>query len=157
MAASSEKIEKIARSQKIARSEKISYGITAIASLIGLGDSVYLTVQHLTGRSVRCTIVSGCSAVLSSRYSMIGGLPTAAWGALAYFAAFSCTVLVLSGFRPALAPLRLIAAAMFVTTLWLFYLQAMVIRSFCSYCLLSALSTTLIVGALVVAGRSQNG
>ena len=38
----------------------------ACLALVGLADAIYLTVQHVTGQSVRCTIVSGCSEVLSS-------------------------------------------------------------------------------------------
>ena len=34
------------------------YILTAIVSLVGLADSIYLTVEHLAGRSVRCTIDS---------------------------------------------------------------------------------------------------
>lgn len=126
-----------------------------LASLVGLGDAIYLTVQHLTGRSVRCTIVAGCSAVLSSRYATFGGIPTAAWGAVAYFLAFSGATLALFGYRQVVIPLRLLAAVMVAMTIWLLYLQAMVIHAFCSYCLISASATTIIAVSLLLAARGE--
>ena len=58
------------------------YAAAAVLSLIGLADATYLTIEHITGQSVRCTIVSGCSEVLSSRYATVGGMPLALVGAL---------------------------------------------------------------------------
>src|SRR6266550_3446192 len=75
-----------------------SYLIVASLSLVGLADSLYLTVQHLTGQSLRCTL-SGCSEVLSSAYSHIGPVPMAALGALAYFTVFSLAILSAFGYR----------------------------------------------------------
>src|SRR5258707_12882103 len=61
------------------------YLIAALLSLIGLADAIYLTVEHLTGQSLRCTIISVFSKVLSSPYSHIGNLPLAPLGAITYF------------------------------------------------------------------------
>jgi uncharacterized membrane protein len=131
------------------------YGLAAFVSLIGLADSIYLTVEHLSGRSVRCTIVSGCSEVLSSSYATVRGVPLAAIGAVAYFTVFSLATLAAFGYRGLGKILIFIVSGMFLTTLWLLYLQAFVIRHFCQFCLLSALvSTTLTI--LVIAAHYQN-
>ncbi len=134
------------------RHPALIYAPAMLVSLIGLGDSIYLTVQHLTGQSVRCAVTTGCSAVLSSRYATIAGIPTAAFGALAYFAAFSLATLAAFGYDRARTGLALLVAPMFLMTLWLLYLQAFVIRAYCEYCLLSA-TMTLTLTALVVAAR----
>ena len=118
------------------------YIIAALLSLVGLGDSIYLTVQHITGESLRCTIISGCSEVLSSPYAQVGPAPLAAIGAAAYFTVFSLATLAAFGYRFAIPLLKILLALMFLTTLWLLYLQAFVIRHFCQYCLLSAAVTT---------------
>jgi len=131
------------------------YGSAMLVSLIGLGDSIYLTVQHLTGRSVRCSVTTGCSAVLSSQYSTIAGVPTALLGALAYFTAFSLATLAAFDYERARTVLALVVAAMLVMTLWLFYLQAFVLHAYCEYCLLSA-AMTLSLTALVAAARFVN-
>ena len=148
--------------QSIESKSQISwlYLIAALLSLIGLGDSIYLTVEHVTGASLRCTIISGCSEVLSSPYSHIGPIPLAAVGAVAYFTFFSLAILAAFGnqaLRPVLAAL---IALMFLTTLWLIYLQAFVIRHFCQYCLLSAAVTitlTLLVFGSRLRSRSSTG
>lgn len=125
------------------------YIVTALVSLIGLADSIYLTVQHLTGQSVRCTIVSGCSEVLSSPYASINGIPLALIGAAAYFTAFSLATLAAFGYPLVGKLLMVLVGVMFLTTLWLFYLQAFVIGHFCQFCLLSAAVTTVL---MVLAG-----
>jgi uncharacterized membrane protein len=121
-----------------------SYLIAAAVSLIGLGDAIYLTVQHITGASLRCTIVSGCSEVLSSPYAQVGPVPLASIGAAAYFTVFSLAILGAFGYRFAIPFLKIILALMFLTTIWLLYLQAFVIHHFCQYCLLSAAVTTIL-------------
>jgi uncharacterized membrane protein len=130
------------------------YGVAAFVSLIGLGDAIYLTVEHLSGRSVRCTL-SGCSEVLSSPYATIRGIPLAAVGAFAYFTVFSLATLAAFGYRLAGKLLTFVVGAMFLTTLWLLYLQAFVIGHFCQFCLLSALVTTTLTVLVIVARRQE--
>lgn len=129
------------------------YASAALVSLIGLADAIYLTIEHLSGRSVRCTITSGCSEVLSSEYATVRGIPLAMVGAAAYFAVFSLAVLAAYSYRWAAKLLTLIVALMFLTTLWLLYLQAFVIKHFCQFCLLSALVTVLLTILVFISFR----
>lgn len=126
--------------------------LAALLALVGLADAVYLTVEHVTGRSVRCTVISGCSEVLSSSYATIGRVPLAALGALAYFTAFSLATLAVFGYQTARKLLVVLVAVMCVTSLWLLYVQAFIIEHFCQYCLISA-AVTFSLTALVIAGR----
>jgi len=121
------------------------YILASVLSLLGLADALYLTIEHLTGQTVRCTILSGCSEVLSSQYAVVAGIPLAAIGAAAYFTVFSLAVLALFGYRIAGKTLTPLVIAMFFVSVWLFYLQAFVIRQFCQYCLISALITTCLL------------
>jgi uncharacterized membrane protein len=130
------------------------YLIAAIVSLIGLGDAIYLTIQDITGESLRCTIISGCSEVLSSKYAHIGSVPLAAVGAFAYFVFFSLAILAAFGYGFVRPLLLIIVSFMFLATLWLLYLQAFVIRHFCQYCLLSA-AVTLTLTVLIVIGSRR--
>ena len=129
---------------------KWSFLATAALSLVGLGDALYLTIQDLTGQSLRCTIVSGCSEVLSSAYAHVGPIPLAALGAFAYFTVFSLAILAAYGHRFAQPLLRVLLVIMFLMTLWLLYLQAFVIRHFCQYCLLSAAVTSTLAAIVWV-------
>lgn len=121
------------------------YVFASVLSLLGLADALYLTIEHLTGQTVRCTILSGCSEVLSSQYAVVAGIPLAAVGAAAYFTVFSLVVLALFGYRSAGKILTPLVIAMFFVSVWLFYLQAFVIRQFCQYCLISAAITTCLL------------
>jgi uncharacterized membrane protein len=132
------------------------YLIAAILSLGGLADAIYLTVQDLTGASMRCTIISGCSEVLASKYAHIGSLPLASLGALAYFVFFSLAILAAFGYAFARPFLTILVTLMFLTSLWLIYLQAFVIHHFCQYCLLSAAITTTLT-VLVFGSRLRHG
>lgn len=129
------------------------YSIASLISLIGLGDAIYLTVQHVTGQSLRCTIISGCSEVLSSSYAVVAGIPLAAIGAAAYFGAFSLAILAAFSYRLAGTLLTVLVAGMFLVTLWLVYLQAFVIHHFCQFCLLSALVTFVLTGLVIAQQR----
>jgi uncharacterized membrane protein len=123
---------------------------------VGLGDAIYLTVQDLTGQHLRCTIITGCAEVLGSKYSHVGSIPLATLGAAAYFTFFSLAILVVFGYSIARPLLAVLVVIMFLTTLWLTYLQAFVIHHFCQYCLLSAGVTTiltLIVGLSFLKSR----
>src|SRR6185312_9486792 len=106
----------------------VIYAIAAAVSLIGLADALYLTIEHVTGQSVKCTITSGCSEVLSSPYAVVAGFPLAAIGAVAYFTVFSLATLAAFGYRAAGTLLTPLISAMFFVSLWLIYLQAFVIR-----------------------------
>lgn len=131
------------------------YLIAAIVSLIGLGDAIYLTIQDLTGESLRCTIISGCSEVLSSKYAHIGSVPLASVGAFAYFVFFSLAILAAFGYGFLRPLLLILVSVMFLATLWLLYLQAFVIRHFCQYCLLSAAVTITLTVLIVIAFRKR--
>jgi uncharacterized membrane protein len=116
----------------------------ALLALVGLGDAVYLTVEHLTGASLQCSITHGCAEVLGSRFATVGGFPLASFGAAAYFMVFSLATLSTFGYAGARKFLLPIVAVMFLFTLWLLYVQAFILHAFCQYCLLSAATTTLL-------------
>jgi len=70
---------------------------------------------------------------------------------VAYFVVFSLATLAAFGYRLVGNLLTLVVAAMFLTTLWLLYLQAFVIHHFCQFCLLSALVTTTLTAEQLAA------
>ena len=131
------------------------YVIIALLSLAGLADAIYLTVEHITGQSVRCTIIAGCSEVLSSSYAVVGGYPLASIGALAYFTVFSLAILKLFGYRIAGLLLIPLVVVMCLVSVWLIYLQAFVIHAFCQYCLFSAVITFVLSALVFVCWRQK--
>lgn len=127
----------------------VLYVIATLLALGGLADATYLTINHLTGQSARCTITGGCGEVLGSAYSSVGGVPIAALGALAYFIVFSLATLALFGYTRASVFLSLIVGLMLLTTLWLLFVQAFILHKYCEYCLLSAAITLGLTGIII--------
>jgi uncharacterized membrane protein len=125
------------------------YIAAAIIALFGLADGIYLTVEHLTGRTAECIASSGCQDVLGSKYAAMGPVPLAALGALAYFTVFSAAILAAFGYTRCRTFLTLVVGMMFGATLWLLYLQAFVLHAFCDYCLFSAGVTTVLTGIVI--------
>ncbi len=120
--------------------------IAAVVALLGLADSVYLTISHLTAVPVPCSVIAGCETVLTSPYAEFLGVPIAALGAIAYFFAFSLAILAAFGNRLTWTLFGLQVVLMSAFTTWLLYLQAFVINAFCQFCLLSAATTfTLLI------------
>ena len=131
------------------RLESSLYILAAVIALLGLSDSIYLTVQHLTGRDVDCLAFAACETVLGSSYAAVGKVPLAAFGAMAYFGVFSLTTLAAFGRRWARRLLLWLVGAMMGVTCWLLYLQAFVLHAFCDFCLLSA-ALTMTLSAIVL-------
>ncbi len=122
----------------------------ALVALAGLVDAVYLTIHHLTGETVPCSIVAGCEMVLTSPYAEFAGIPLAAFGGIAYFSAFSLAILAAYGNRLMWKFFGVQVVLMAMFSAWLIYLQAFVIGAFCQFCLLSAAVTlTLLIIALI--------
>ena len=128
------------------------YLAAAALALVGLSDAIYLTAKHLTGQSVQCNVTAGCEEVLSSAYATLGGYPLAAFGAAAYFAAFSLATLALFGYGIARRLFFYLVSLMLLTSLFLLYVQGFVIGKWCQYCLLSAGVTFCLMG-IVLAER----
>jgi uncharacterized membrane protein len=139
----------------VSRFRTILYTVVAIVAVAGLADATYLTVQALTGETLSCGGSPDCFRVLGSSYAKLGGIPVAILGALAYFTVFTFATFAAFGYSRAPKFLALIAGAMFLTTLWLLYVQAFLLHAYCRYCLFSAAITFLIAGLLIAVPPSQ--
>ena len=139
----------------VSRFRTILYTIVAIVAVAGLADATYLTVQALTGETISCGGSPDCFRVLGSSYAKLGGIPVGIIGALAYFTVFTFATFAAFGYPRAPKFLALIAGAMFLTTLWLLYVQAFLLHAYCRYCLFSAAITFLIAGLLIAVPPSQ--
>lgn len=113
----------------------------AILALVGVADSVYLTAHHYTAEPVPCSIIEGCEQVLTSGYAEIAGIPLAAFGAAAYFVAFSLALLTAYGYSNLWKFFGAQATIMAIFSGWLVYVQGAVIGAFCQFCLLSAITS----------------
>lgn len=125
-------------------------GGAVIAALVGLVDSIYLTVHHYTNEPVPCSLINGCEMVLTSAYAEFAGFPLAMYGAAAYFAAFSLALLTFYGYRWTWNIFGLQVVTMAAFSAWLVYVQAALIGAFCQFCLLSAITTFSLLVLFIV-------
>jgi uncharacterized membrane protein len=126
------------------RAEVVLFVVAAVVALLGLADSIYLTVHHLTGQDVDCVASTGCETVLTSSYSAVGKIPLAAFGLAGYFTVFSLATLAAFDRRWARRFFFCLVAVMLGVTCWLLYVQAFVLHAFCDFCLLSAALTAIL-------------
>ena len=138
------------------RLQRLLYTVAACLAVIGLAEAIYLTVMNLTGETAICGGSMDCFKVLGSSYARVFGMPVAGFGALAYYAAFSCAVFAGFGYVRARTFFVLVVGAMFLTTLWLLYVQAFRLHAFCRYCLFSAALIFILTAVVVLIPRSES-
>ena len=130
--------------------------IAALVGCFGFVDSGYLTLEHLQGSYIRCG--DDCSAVLGSRYAEgVAGVPLAGFGAMAYMAVIVAAVFAARGSTLGRQILAVMATTMALVSLWLLYLQAFVIHSFCKYCLASAAASISLAGLVLIERLHRGG
>ncbi len=131
-----------------------------ILALAGLTDASYLTYEHYSNSLPPCTTgfsFVDCGAVLQSEYALLFGLPLALWGVLQY------TLLSLLLLSTIFFPRRLLKSLLilqttagFVFSLYFVYLQIIVIKALCFYCMISALiSTFVFIGVQIHFARDR--
>jgi uncharacterized membrane protein len=137
------------------RIQIILFAIAAFLSLAGLSEATYLAVLNLTGETAVCGGSASCFQVLGSVYAKIAGIPVAAFGALAYFGAFSFATFAAFGYARARTFFTLVVWAMFGFTLWLLFVQAFLLHAFCRYCLFSAALIFVLAAVVVLIPRPE--
>ena len=110
-----------------------------LLSLAGFVVSLYLTFLHYRGILPRCYIVQGCDVVQTSRYAtLFFGIPMAALGTAFFAVMFYLSIGMLTGnVSRVVAAFKILAYAGALVTIPLFLLQAVVLRAFCFYCLVT--------------------
>lgn len=116
-----------------------------IISFLGFLDSSYLTIAHFTGISLRCTVFSGCNQVTTSPYSLVLGIPVALLG-MFYYLTILLTTLFYFDTKKAELPkfIAWLTCLGFAASAWFVYLQIFVIKAICQYCIISAVTSTLL-------------
>ena len=137
------------------RVQIILFAVAALISLAGLAEATYLAVLNLTGETAVCGGSASCFQVLGSVYAKIAGIPVAAFGALAYFGAFSFATFTAFGYARARKFFALVVWAMFGFTLWLLFVQAFLLHAFCRYCLFSAALIFVLAAVVVLIPRPE--
>ena len=133
------------------------YAFLAV-SFIGFLDASYLTVGHYTGANVSCSLVEGCDQVLSSEYAVVFGIPLALLGMFYYLTVFVLSFLYLDIKKEEIFEfIRPLTVAGLLASAWFVYLQIFVIEAICQYCMLSALTSTILFVLSLVSLKYRKG
>jgi uncharacterized membrane protein len=122
-----------------------------ILGFLGFLDAAYLTILHYKNIIPPCTVTSGCERVLTSKYAMIGPIPVSLIGSLFYLSIIILCILILTNYKKAfLDTFYLLTGAGFIVSIVLIFIQEILLKAFCQYCILSEIiSTGLIILAFL--------
>ena len=110
----------------------------AFLSFAGMFDALYLSLKRNAG-PIPCHVTRGCTEVITSRYSELMGIPISVFGLIFYVAVFSLAVFEISGAGKTLNWVFWPATAAVAISAILVGIQAFALKSYCEYCLLSAI------------------
>ncbi len=125
----------------------VKYVILIILCLAGFLDASYLSYEHFMDKIPPCSVgaFSDCGTVLRSQYAVIGGVPLALIGVVHYSLFFVVAAWTLiSKKRTGRYVLVVQSIAGFCASLYFVYLQLVVLRAICLYCMVSAITSTVI-------------
>ena len=141
--------------------KRITIGLLLV-SAFGFLDASYLAFKFYTGTVPPCSLLEGCDVVTTSQYATVGGVSIALIGALYYLAVLLMVIFYFDSKKEkVLYVIPPLAAAGFLISLYLVYLQFFVLDAVCIYCIFSAFTSTLlfVFGAslfFVLSGTSKN-
>lgn len=123
---------------------KLSIAMMAVA-FVGFLDSMYLTANRYFGVPLKCNVTHQCDTVTTSQYSEILGVPVVLLGVFFYLAVlFGAYIYLETKNRKALLLVSVLPFGGFLFSIWLTIVQAFILHAWCQYCILSALSSTVL-------------
>src|SRR3989344_955137 len=124
--------------------------LIAVFAFLCFLDATYLTIKHYQGVLPPCS-VSGCENVLTSRYATVGTLPISLLGSVYYLLVMGLSILKALNPKFEIRILVLLIFSGFFVSVILFLIQALIIHSFCQYCLFSeAVSIFLLIFSIIL-------
>jgi uncharacterized membrane protein len=114
-----------------------------LLAVVGICIALYLTLYKVGVIGVLSCSIGSCETVNTSKWSMLFGIPIAAWGLAAYVALLVLAMAGSSESREASVPIARMLVALagwsVLFSAWLTYLELFVIHAICIWCVTSAL------------------
>ena len=135
--------------------------IVATLALAGIFVALYLLLYKIgVVGNLSCSIGS-CETVNLSRWSIFLGAPVAGWGVGFYVVMFVLSVASLQDrYADSAGMSKLLALASgggFLFTIWLTYLELVVIHAICQWCVISAIIVTMMFVLAMADLRGRSG
>lgn len=127
--------------------------ILSIVSLIGLADSAYILRHTLADKKLHCPFTGRCDKVIRSRYSRTFWIRNEWLGVIYYLLVFFGALFSFA-FPSLLLLLTYLASIAVVLSFYLLYVQAAVIKHYCSWCVVAVSANIIIFFLLALNARS---
>jgi len=121
--------------------------LTFALIILGLLVSIYMTIFKITSNENMCIGSKDCSVVNASRYSEINNIPVAVIGVGGYTALLAILLLERRrGFIQQNATMLFFALSLvgFFFTMYLIFVEIVLIKAYCPFCITSQVAMTLI-------------
>jgi len=127
--------------------DKWLYRLSIALVIVGLLVSIYMTIYKIYHVESMCLGSGDCSTVNASSYSEVSGIPVAVVGIIGY-AALLATLFFepRSLFMKKNATLLFFGMSLtgFLFTVWLVFVEIVLIKAYCPFCITSQIAMTLI-------------
>lgn len=123
--------------------------ILYVFGFIGVLDTLYLIYHKLNGTDVACPFFpkEWCHTVQHSPQSKTFGIPNSYLGFIMYVLILIMTYMFAAG-TLVFWPIQAIVAFGFLFSMYFLYIQAFVLRAFCTWCVVSAINFTVMMIAV---------
>ena len=121
--------------------------------IIGIAVSIYMTIYKISGNDGMCLGSGDCSTVNASRFSEVNGIPVAVFGIIGYAAILFVHIFETRNlFFKKNGTLLIFGMALtgFLFTLWLVYVELVLLNAICPFCVTSQAAMTIIFIIAVV-------
>ena len=127
--------------------EKRLSQLAIILTIIGLLVSIYMTIYKITSNDSMCIGSGDCKTVNASRYAEVYGIPVAVLGIAGYSAILAVLLLERKpGFFQQNGTLLFFGLSLtgFLFTLYLIFVETVLIKAYCPFCITSQTAMTII-------------
>ena len=127
--------------------DKWLYRASVALVVLGLADSIYMTIYKIFDADAMCLGSGDCSTVNASRYSEVNGIPVALIGVLGYLAILAVHYFEnRNRFFEQNSALMIFGMALtgFLFTVWLIYVEVALLKALCPFCVTSQVAMTII-------------
>lgn len=131
---------------------ELPFILIRVFAIIGILDTLYLIITKLRGKEVACFLFpkEWCYKVSHSKQSKTFGIPNSVAGFVLYVVIFALTCLASRDIISVFYPFGVIWFGL-LFSLYFLYVQALVLRAFCTWCVISAINfVVMFVLTLVV-------
>ena len=118
--------------------------ILYVCVAVGVADTLYLIYHKLKGTDVACPFFpkEWCRTVQHSSYSVTMGIPNSMAGFGMYVVILALTYLYARD-SVSFWPIQAIVTFGFLFSMYFTYVQAFILRAFCTWCVVSAINFTV--------------